>query len=94
VEAKTKVTITNTEVSIPVWVLQAKVESDYEEWVMFTKPSRIIEDDFYTEEMRDQEESRPEFPEYDSTCKAIEVLAAHGVHFHPLTGKWSYDAVN
>lgn len=80
----------NTEILVPIWVLQAKVENDYEEWTMFQKPSLVIEDEVYTEELQEDEATRPDFPEYDSTIKAVEILERYGVHFHPATGKWTY----
>jgi len=81
---------TNKEVLVPIWVLQAKIEKDHEEWMMFNKPSLIMEDDRYSEDMEEVENERPPFPEYDSTIKVLEILKRHGINFDPLTGSWSY----
>ena len=77
----------NQLVSLPVWVLQAKVEDDLQEFIeAYPPPSFNEDDDDDDDESYDPTEG---FPEKDSTIVCIEVLEEIGIYFDKHSRSWS-----
>jgi hypothetical protein len=63
---------------VPAWVLMAKVDTDFAMW----QQGQIgLEDE--------DEDDLLQFPEYDSTIKALELLEKAGIKFNQKKGTWS-----
>lgn len=75
---------------VPAWSLMAFVDRDWIAWRqgplgdLDYNPTGEL--DFEDDE--EYEEAKEEFPEYDSTIKALELLEEAGIVFDKKTGKW------
>jgi len=70
--AKSSQINTQKEVEVPVWLLQAIVEREWDE---------KVEWDF-----QEGGNTKSSFPEYDSTVEALNILEKEGIEF--TKGKW------
>lgn len=70
--AKSSQINTQKEVKVPIWVLQAIVEREWDEKIEF---NRTVDESYSLR-----------FPEYDSTVEAIDILEKEGIEFKK--GKW------